>query len=77
MAIERQIRLVRTRRSQVLRIPRGFELPCDEAVIRKKGNRLIVEPVRSGSLLALLATWEPMEEEFPQIDDSPPEPVDL
>jgi hypothetical protein len=29
------------------------------------------------SLLELLASWEPIEEEFPEIKDLPPEPVEL
>jgi len=39
-------RLARNRRNQALRIPRAFELEGDEAVVRKDGDRLIVEPVR-------------------------------
>jgi hypothetical protein len=31
----------------------------------------------SGSLLAMLATWEPLEEGFPGIEDRPPESADL
>jgi antitoxin VapB len=39
---------------------------------------LIVEPMPRPSLLELLATWEPLEEEFPEIDDlQPVEDVDL
>ena len=75
---ERHVRLFKNGRNQALRIPREFELPGDEAVIRKEGDRLIVEPVRPSSLLALLATWEPLEETFPEIEDRPPaEDVDL
>lgn len=68
---ERHVRLFKNGRNQALRIPREFELPGDEAVIRKEGDRLIVEPVKQGSLLALLASWEPLEEAFPDIDDLP------
>lgn len=77
MQAERHIRLFRNGRNQALRIPREFELPGNEAIIRKEGDRLIVEPVQRRSLLALLATWEPLEEDFPEIKDLPPEPVDL
>jgi antitoxin VapB len=35
-----------------LRIPREFELEGDEAILRKEGDRLIIEPVRKGQLLA-------------------------
>ena len=66
---ERHVRLFRNGRNQALRIPREFELEGDEAVIRKEGDRLIVEPVRKGKLLALLATLDPIEEAFPDVDE--------
>lgn len=78
MQPERIVRLFRNGRNQALRIPRDLELPGSEAVVRKDGNRLIVEPVQKQSVLALLASWEPIEEEFPDIDDLLPlDDVDL
>ena len=77
MASERHVRLFKNGRNRALRIPREFELPGNEAVIYKEGNRLVVEPVPCYSLLTLLATWEPLAEDFPAIEDRPPEPVDL
>jgi antitoxin VapB len=79
MRNERRIRLSRLGRRQVLRIPREFELPGKVAVIRKEGERLIIQPKasRKKSLLALLATWKPTKERFPEIEDLPAEPVDL
>ncbi len=77
MPAEHHVRLFRNGRNQALRIPRGFELPGNEAILRKEGDRLIVEPMRRRSLLALLATWEPIEEDFPAIEDRPPESVDI
>lgn len=65
----RHVRLFRNGRNQALRIPREFELEGDEAVLRKEGDRLIIEPVRKGRLLALLASLEPLEEVFPDIDE--------
>jgi antitoxin VapB len=73
----RRVRLFKNGRSQAVRIPREFELPGKEAVMRKVGQRLIIEPARKKSLLAVLATLKPIDEEFPPIDDKPPEPVDL
>ena len=72
---ERHVRLFRNGRNQALRIPREFELEGEEAIIRKEGDRLIVEPVRKGKLLALLASLEPLTEPFPDIDDDLP-PLD-
>ncbi len=70
---ERHVRLFRNGRNQALRIPREFELEGSEATIRKEGDRLIVEPVRKGRLLALLATLPALGECIPDIDvDLPP-----
>ena len=70
MQSERHVRLFRNGRNQALRIPREFELEGDEAIIHKEGDRLIVEPVRRGKLLALLATLEPLEEVLPDVDET-------
>ncbi len=60
-----------------MRIPREFELPGEDAVMRKEGSRLIIEPAPAKSLLALLATLTPLNDDFPPILDLPPHPVDL
>ena len=60
-----------------MRIPREFELPGREVFIRKEGRRLIVEPVEKGSLLELLKTLRPVEEELPPLPDLPPDPVEF
>jgi antitoxin VapB len=75
MQSERHVRLFRNGRNQALRIPREFELEGDEAIVRKEGDKLIVEPVRKGKLLALLATLQPLDEEFPDVDETLP-PLD-
>jgi antitoxin VapB len=69
MESERHVRLFRNGRNQALRIPREFELEGDEAIIHKEGDKLIIEPVRKGKLLALLATLEPLDEAFPDVDE--------
>ena len=75
---ERIVRLFRNGRNQALRIPRDLELPGNEAVLRKEGDRLVVEPVQRRSVLELLASWEPLDEDFPEIEDLPPvDDVDL
>ncbi len=66
---ERHVRLFRNGRNQAVRIPREFELEGDEAVIRKEGNRLIIESVKKGGLLSVLEGLKPLEETFPDIDD--------
>lgn len=77
MQTERHIRLFRNGRNQALRIPREFELPGDEATIRRQGDQLIIEPVKRQPLLELLATLPPLDEDFPEIDELPVEPVDF
>jgi antitoxin VapB len=74
---QRHVRLFRNGRNQAVRIPREFELPGEDAIMRKEGDRLVIEPARPRSLLALLATLEPIEEEFPAIEELPHTPVDL
>jgi antitoxin VapB len=77
MTMERHVRLFRNGRNQALRIPAEFELPGKETIVRKEGDRLIVEPTKRPTLLGLLAGWEPLEKEFLEIEDAPPEPLDL
>ena len=66
---QRNVRLFRNGRNQALRIPREFEIDGDEAILHKEGDRLIIEPVRRGRLLAVLATLEPLEDTFPDVDE--------
>jgi antitoxin VapB len=73
----RHVRLFRNGRNQAVRIPREFEFEGDEAILRNEGNRLILEPLGEQSLLAFLATLEPWDEDFPDIVDPEPEPVDI
>ncbi len=74
---ERRVKLFKNGRNQAVRIPREFELPGDEAVMRKDGVRLILEPKPPKSLLLVLAGLKPISENFPPIADVPPGPVDL
>ena len=73
----RHVRLFRNNRNQAIRIPKEFELPGTEAIISRDGNRLIIEPVRRKGLAALLDSWEPLAEDFPQIADPPSAPEDV
>ncbi len=77
MTPERHVRLFRNGRNQAVRIPREFELPGEDAIMRKDGEKLILQPAPPKSLLALLATLKPLEEDFPAIPDHAPDPVDL
>ena len=77
MSAERVVKLFKNGRNQAVRIPREFELPGDEAIMRKEGSRLVIEPAQKKSLLELLRSWEPIDERLPEIEDRPPEDVDL
>lgn len=77
MGAERHVKLFKNGRSQAVRIPREFELPGEEAIMRKEGEKLIIEAAPPRSLRAILAELEPIEEDFPPIDDPAPEPFDL
>jgi antitoxin VapB len=74
---ERRVKLFRNGRNQAVRIPREFELPGTDAVIRKEGERLVIEPAKPASLLAVLASLEPLEEDFPEMPELDLEPVEL
>ncbi len=77
LAAERHVKLFKNGRNQAVRIPREFELPGEDAVIRKEAGRLIIEAASPHSLLAVLATLQTLEEDFPPIPDSPPDSVTL
>lgn len=74
---QRHVKLFKNGRNQAVRIPREFELPGEEAIMRKEGDRLILEPAPPRSLLAVLKSMSTLDEEFPPIEDKPAEPFDL
>jgi antitoxin VapB len=77
MNVERKVSLFRNGRNQAVRIPRDLELPGEEAILRKEGDRIIIEPVPKNALATFLATLEPIDEDFDFDDKSPARPVDL
>lgn len=73
----RNVKLFRNGRNQAVRIPREFELPGEDAVMRKVGTQLIIEAAKKKmSLTEWLDTLEPIDEPFPEIEDLPAEPLD-
>lgn len=77
MATERVVKLFKNGRNQAVRIPREFELPGNQAVMRKEGDKLVIEPKPRKTLLELFRSWEPIEDEFPEIEELPLDDVDL
>lgn len=82
-AQSRHVRLFRNNRNQAVRIPVEFELPGDEAIMTRDGDRLIIEPVRKKlTLTELLAVWRehpPVgpRDDFPDVEDPPAMPEDI
>lgn len=74
MPERRRVRLFRNGRNQAVRIPVEFELPGNEAIMHRDGDRLVIEPVRRRGLVALLKSMKPLDEKFPEIDDPLPAP---
>jgi antitoxin VapB len=74
---ERHVKVFKNGRNKAVRIPREFEFPGEEAIMRKEGDRLVIEPVPTKSLLALLEKLAPLTEDFPPILDVPPDAVEL
>ena len=66
----REAKLFRNNKSQAVRIPADFELPGDRVLIRRDGEKLILEPVRRKNLLEILAGLKPLgpDDVFPDVD---------
>jgi antitoxin VapB len=73
----RHVRIFKNGRNQAIRIPRELELSTNEATIHREGNRLVIEPVERTSLLDVVAAWEPLDIEFPELSDEKPDSVKL
>lgn len=76
----RQVSLFRNGVNQAIRIPREFELPTQDALLFREGNRLIIEAYPSQpSLLSTLENLPPLEDSFPDVDEGllPSEPINL
>lgn len=82
----RSVRLFRNGANQAVRIPKEFELPGTNALMRRECNRLILELVpdipKKGTAAALLLALDeiaklgPCADEFPDIGDEGLLPLD-
>ena len=75
MTNQRAVALFRNGRNQAVRIPREFELPGSQALLRRDGDSLVITPIKPLSLLDVLATMTPLDEDFLAMDDPLPSPV--
>lgn len=69
---ERAVSLFRNGQNQAVRIPQDFELPGTKAVMRREGDRLVIEATRKRGLAEYLRRPQtPIAREFPEIEDFP------
>ncbi len=76
----RRVRLFKSGGNQIVQILREFELPGNEAILRRdEGGRLTLEPIRKKNLSVLLASWKPLQgaDSLPEVEDMPVKPVRL
>lgn len=78
----RKVKVFMNGRSRAVRIPKEFDFPGDEVVMRKEEDgTLTLEPVRARRSPRELVEWlrgqPPLKEEVGEIKDFPPEPVEL
>jgi antitoxin VapB len=74
MSERRLIKLFRIGRNQAVHIPAEFELPGHDAIIRRDGDCLVIEPFRKRGLIALLKAMKAIDEDFPETNDPVPTP---
>ena len=73
----RKVRLFWNNRNQAVRIPRDFEFDGDEVMLRKEGERLVIEPAPTTTLVEFLETAKPLDLDFPEIDDPLPDEINI
>jgi len=73
MNAERRVALFRNGANQAVRIPRDMEMDADEALIRREGDAIILEPIARSSLATWLESLTPLDFTLPEIDDPPAE----
>lgn len=65
-------RLFKNGSNQAVRIPKEMAFDSEEVRLHREGNKLIIEPVQPKvGLEQLLASWQPLNEDFPEIEDLP------
>lgn len=74
---ERRVKIFKNGRNRAVRIPQEFEFQGEDAIMRKDGQRLVIEPVPPSSLITLLKTLTPITEDLEPIPDPLPDPVAL
>ncbi len=68
MVKEYHVKLIQQGNIQTLPIPKELKITTSSVIIHQEDDKLIIEPLRQKSLLKVLSTLEPLEEDFPDID---------
>jgi antitoxin VapB len=79
---EQRVRVFRNGRSRAVRIPKEFDFDGDEVIFRKeRTGKLVIEPVvrkrTPRELVEWLRSQPALDVELPDVEDFPPEPVEL
>jgi antitoxin VapB len=79
---EKEVSIFRNGRSRAVRIPSDFRIEGDSVLISQDENDVIhIRPKEKKMSLVEVLNWlaaqAPLDESMPEIDDPPPEPVDL
>ncbi len=69
MLKEYHVKLIQQGNIQTLPIPKELKITTSSVIIHQEDDKLIIEPLRQKSLLQVLSTLEPLEEDFPDIDE--------
>jgi antitoxin VapB len=82
MGAERHVRIFKNGRSRAVRIPKDLDIFGDEVVMREEAGRIVMELPKGRDLREVidwLRAQPPLapDEQFPDIDDPPPEPVEF
>jgi antitoxin VapB len=78
MGIERHVKVFKNGRNRAVRIPVEFEFAGDEVIMRKDGDKIIIEPVKTKpDFFEWLVSLEPWDEDFPDLDERQPPPEDV
>jgi antitoxin VapB len=73
-----RVRITHDAEGQLLRLPKELEVAETELEVIRRGDELVLRPLKQRKTLAeVLAELEPIDEEFPEIDDPPPDPVKI
>ena len=69
VGVSKQVTLARRAGRQIVVIPDECEFSEDKVVLRREGNCLTICPIKTPSLLAVLESLSPIEDDFAPISD--------